>query len=75
MLFPMGGPPGPAASHLTLCPSILEREVELTFQFSALRLWLVPWERALKHDFPVPSQPGVLSVTLRELRREKAGVF
>lgn len=70
LLFPLVRP-----RHLTLCPSALEREVGLTFQFFALCLCLILWKRAFKHNYLGPSQPGMLSVPLRELRREKAGML
>lgn len=41
----------PAASHLTLCPSALEGEAELIFQFFALHPLLVLWKGAIKCGF------------------------
>lgn len=50
LLFPMVGA-RTAASHLTLCPSTLEGEAELIFQFFALHPLLVLWKGAIKRGF------------------------
>lgn len=74
MLVPMGGP-GTAGSHGTLCPSTLEREAGLTFSFSPSISGSFSGKGLSDMIFWIPSQPGMLSVTLRELGREKVGVF